>query len=159
MRRRTVFAGGVGHVHSRDAALAVMVGALAGVALLATACVAAVQRGGPARAGVGQAGQWSIAAFLVAESAGFAFSETHVVPPPLTLLAGVAVHVLCGAAAAVLCSRSVEGTLVAAAAAAGAPVGVPEPSVDRFGSPSRCRPKWLLLRPSGRAPPRRWAFA
>ncbi|MFC4041379.1 hypothetical protein ACFO1B_23335 [Dactylosporangium siamense] len=151
-------AAGVGHVHARDAALAVLVAALTGVALLAVACAVSL-RPGAAPAGVRQAGRWSVGVFLAAESAGFAFSEQHVVPPPLVLLAGLAVHALCAATAAVLCRRGVEGILIAAAALAGVPISVEQPAPGGFGPPPQRRSRRLSLRRAGRGPPRWSVFA
>jgi hypothetical protein len=150
---------GVAHVHAADVALLIVATALTATSLLAVICAASFSRGRVAAPAVGlastarRAGVWSTAAFVAAESAGYAVSDTHVVPPPLMLLAGLAAHALAGAVAAVLWRRSVDGVLLAAALGHGRALPGATAQANTFTRPVPGRSAWLLLGLAGRAPP------
>ncbi|GAA0736888.1 hypothetical protein GCM10010199_58440 [Dactylosporangium roseum] len=148
---------GVAHVHAFDAALALLSLVLLATSLLAVAGTAV--RPGSAEPRLPGAARWmgigSTGGFLAAESVAYAMSQTHVVPPPLLLLAGAAVHFLCGTVAALLWRRGITSLLrlISGWCADGTRHG----GVVKPRSHARAiftMPRWPTLRLAGRAPPR-----
>ncbi len=150
---------GTDHVHASDLAAVVVALALTAASLLAVICAAVVSGGRlpvPRKrrlATARTAGLWSTGAFLAAETAAWAASDTHVVPPPVVLLIGLAVHGVAGVVAALLWRGAIERVCLAAAATA--PRTLVRPVAMRVvlrgdvGGGS----VWSMLRVAGRAPP------
>ncbi|MET7401513.1 hypothetical protein ABZS66_49335, partial [Dactylosporangium sp. NPDC005572] len=87
-------AAGISHVHATDLAAVVVALALTATSMLAVTCAAFAAGGrlkAPGKRRLARtAGLWSTGAFLAAESAAWAAADTHVVPPPVVLLLGLA---------------------------------------------------------------------
>ncbi|WP_238018934.1 hypothetical protein KZZ52_35675 [Dactylosporangium sp. AC04546] len=150
-------AAGISHVHATDLAAVVVALALTATSMLAVTCAAFAAGGrltAPGKQRLARtAGLWSTGAFLAAETAAWAGSDTHVVPPPIVLLLGLAVHGAAGVVAALLWRAVVERVCVAAAAASPRPLPRPVPLRLAVPGDAGGGSVWSMLRVAGRAPP------
>lgn len=150
-------ADGVSHVHAAELAAVVVALALTATSLLAVTAAAFASGGrlpAPRKRRLARtAGLWSTGAFLAAETAAWAASDTHVVPPPVVLLLGLAVHGAAGVLATLLWRGAVRRISLAAAAAASRRSDPPVRMRAVVRAAAGGESVWSVLRVAGRAPP------
>ncbi|MEV0134168.1 hypothetical protein AB0H83_37625 [Dactylosporangium sp. NPDC050688] len=150
-------AAGVDHVHAAELAAVIVALALTATSLLAVTAAAFASGGRLPTVGrrrlARTAGLWSTGAFLAAETGAWAVSDAHVVPPPIVLLLGLAVHGAAGVIAALLWRGAVDRVQLAAAAAAPRPLPCPALTRAVVRDDADGESIWSMLRVAGRAPP------
>lgn len=150
-------AASVAHVHAAELAAVILALALTATSLLAVTAAAFAAGGrlpAPGRRRLARtAGLWSTGSFLAAETGAWAVSDTHVVPPPIVVLLGLAVHGAAGVIATLLWRGAVERICIAAAAATPQPLTLPAPTRVARRDDTDGGSVWSMLRVAGRAPP------